>query len=73
MGYALIPLITSVILVVPYVFVSDASRGSKLSVLVIVLTSLVIWRYFPAWSVVATLLQVAAGVYMLVHAKLMLS
>ena len=70
MGYALIPLVVSVLLAIQHAVSSKASRASKTGVLAAVLASLVIWRYFPAWLVVATLLQVAAGVYVLIHQRL---
>jgi len=69
MGYALIPLMLSIALVIHHVFFTDASRGSKLVLSAAVLGSLVIWRFAPQWLIVATLLQSAAGIYMLVYLK----
>ena len=70
MGYAVIPIIASVILAVHHVALAEASRRSKLTVAVVVAVSLVIWRFFPRWLIVATLLQVAVSIYALMHLQL---
>lgn len=69
MGYALIPVIASIILLIHHVAATDASRLSKLVLTIVVLASLAIWKYFPRWLVAATVLQSAASVYMLVYLK----
>jgi hypothetical protein len=69
MGYPLIALVASIALTLHHVAMTDASRWSKLAVGIVVLASLVIWRYAPQWLVIATLLQVGAGVYMLVYLR----
>jgi hypothetical protein len=68
-GYAFIPVVASIILMVHHVAITDASRWSKLVVAVVVIASLAIWRFAPQWLVLATILQVATSVYMLVYLK----
>ena len=70
MGYGFIPLIASIVLGIHHVAISDASRPSKWTVATVLAASLFIWRYHPRWLVVATLLQVAASVYVLVSMRL---
>jgi len=69
-GYALIPLVVSLVLGVRYVAIEQASRGSKLAVAVTVAAGLIIWWRYPQWILVATLLQVAVCIYVLVYLKL---
>lgn len=69
MAYGVIPIIASIILVIHHIALSDAPRGSKLSVGIAVAASLVIWQYYPRWLIFATLIQVGASVYMLVYMK----
>lgn len=69
MGYAFIPIIFSVVLALVYIAATEASRWSKIVVAAIVALSLVIWRLAPQWLVVATLLQVAASVYVIAYFK----
>ena len=69
MGYAVIPVIAAIVLALHHVFVLDAPRRSKLVVVLVVGLSLVIWRVFPRHSLLATLLQVGAGVYMLMFLR----
>ena len=69
MPYLLIPLITSVLLGCQHVFLTDASRRSRIAVAVIVAASLLIFWYFPAWLIVATLIQVGVSIYMLLYLK----
>jgi hypothetical protein len=69
MGYAFIPLVVSVGLGFRYVMLRNASRRSKLGVAATVTIALVIgWRFSQSlW--LATLLQVAVSVYVLVYLK----
>ena len=69
MPYALIAMLAAVVLGVRYVLLGDASVGSKIAVVLVVLTSLVIWWYIPAWMVVAILLQVGASIFVLLYFK----
>ena len=69
MFYFLIPLFGSVLLGCQHLFLTDASRRSKIAVAVIVITSLLVFWYFPAWMVLATLLQVGVSLYMLLYLK----
>lgn len=70
MGYVFIPLVASIVLALHHVAFTDASRWSKLALATIVLASLAIWRYYPRWMVIATVVQVGASVYMLLYLKL---
>ncbi len=65
MGYSVIPVIASIVLVLHHVVITDASRWSKLFVATVVAASLAIWRYYPQWLIFATLMQVGASIYML--------
>ena len=69
MGYAFIPVIASIILVLHHVALTDASRWSKLIVATAVAASLAIWRYYPEWLVLATVVQVGASIYMLLYLR----
>ena len=69
MPYSVIALVASVALCVYYVAVTEASGRSKVAVSVIVLASLIVWRYRPQWLVLATLLQAATGIYVLIYFK----
>ncbi len=69
MGYVVIPLVASIILVIHHVALTDASRWSKSIVASVVVVTLVVWNSFPQWLIVATLLQSAVSVYMLVYLK----
>ena len=69
MGYPFIPLIASIILMLHHVAITDASRPSKVTVVGVVVASLAIWRYAPQWLLLATLLQVAISIYMLVYLR----
>ena len=66
MPYEVIPLIASVALAFHHVAIAEASRRSKIAVAFVVAVSLVIWWNFPGWILLATVLQAAAGIYVLV-------
>ena len=70
MGYGVIPIIASVILAIHHVTIAEASRRSRLTVALVVTASLVIWRFFPRWIILAMLLQVVVSIYMLIHLQL---
>jgi hypothetical protein len=69
MGYAFIPVVVSIILMLHHAAITDASRWSKFTVVGVVAVSLAIWRYAPQWLVLATLLQVVISVYMLMYLR----
>jgi hypothetical protein len=69
MPYGLIPFIASVILGVRYLALEEASGGSKLAVAGIVAAGLLIWWRYPQWLLVATLLQAAVSIYVLIYLK----
>ena len=69
MGYAVIPVLASIILVLHHVAFTDASRLSKFIVATAVAASLAIWRYYPQWLVLATLVQVGTSIYMLLYLR----
>ncbi|MFB3105210.1 MAG: hypothetical protein ACE1ZA_09790 [Pseudomonadales bacterium] len=69
MGYAVIPIVASIVLMLHHVVVTDAPSKSKWFVAIVVAASMAVWRFFPQWIVLATLTQVAASVYMLVYLK----
>ncbi len=69
MGYAVIPIVASIVLMLHHVVATDASSKSKWFVAIVVVASMAVWRFFPQWIVLATLTQVAASVYMLVYLK----
>ena len=69
MGYAFIPVIASIILMIHHVVITEASRWSKFTVIGVVVASLVVWQYWPQWLVLATLLQVGISVYMLMYLR----
>ncbi len=69
MGYGFIPLIASIVLAVHHVAFTDASRSSKVTIVTVVAASLAIWRYYPQRLVLATLLQVAASIYLLMYLR----
>ena len=69
MGYAVIPIIVSFVLGIQHIFLTDASRWSKLLVTIVVATSFVIWWYYAQWIVVATLMQVGVSIYMIVYLR----
>lgn len=70
MGYAVIPIVASIVLALHHVFVSEASARSKAVVIVTVGVSVLIWRYAPRWLVAATVMQVAVSIYMLLCLRL---
>ena len=70
MPYALIPLLAAVGLGVRYLALGDASLRSKVIVGAVVVASLAIWWFYPAWMIVATLSQVAVSVFVLLYLKL---
>ena len=69
MPYELVALVISGGLAVRYLIMREASVRSKAAVAVAVGASLLIWWQYPQWLVAATLLQVAASVYVLVYLK----
>jgi hypothetical protein len=70
MPYDVIPLIASILLGAYYVLLGEASRRSQVAVAVTVGTALLIWWCFPRWHLVATLLQVAVSIYVLMYLRL---
>ena len=70
MAYEVIPLIASVALAFHHVMIAEASRGSKCVVSLVVAVSLIIWWKYPGWLLLATALQAAVSIYVLVHLKL---
>jgi hypothetical protein len=71
--YDVIPLIASIILGAYYVLLGEASRRSQAAVAVTVGAALLIWWHSPRYSLahlVATLLQVAVSIYVLVYLRL---
>ena len=70
MGYGIIPLFAAVILGIHHVFLSDASWRSKAIVAVLVAASLAIRKNAPPWPVIATLVQVGVGIYLLVRLRI---
>jgi hypothetical protein len=69
MPYGLIPLIASVVLGVRYLAFEEASGGSKVGVATIAAAGLLIWWRYPQWLLVATLLQAAVSIYVLIYLK----
>jgi hypothetical protein len=69
MPYELIPLFISIALAARYLLLQEASPGSKVAVGLAVGASLVIWWRYPRWLVAATLLQVAASIFVLIYLK----
>jgi hypothetical protein len=69
MPYGLIPLIASVILGVRYLAHDEASGGSKVALASIVAGGLLIWWRYPQWLLVATLVQAAVSIYVLIYLK----
>ena len=69
MPYELIALVVSGGLAIRYLMMREASVGSKVAIVGAVGGSLVIWWQYPEWLVAATLLQVAASIYVLVYLK----
>jgi hypothetical protein len=67
--YGLIPLLLSIVLAGRYLLDDDVSPIAKVTVAIIVGASLVIWWRYPQWTVVATILQVAACIAVLIHLK----
>ncbi|MGH9365403.1 MAG: hypothetical protein ACRD1B_09095 [Thermoanaerobaculia bacterium] len=67
MGYAFVPLVLSLGLGLWYVTLRHASYGSKLAVVVVVAVALTIWLRYPQLLWLATLLQVAICIYLLVY------
>jgi len=69
--YGLILLIASVALGLHHVAVTDAPRGSKLAVSIVLAVSLIIWWncYQWQWRVVVMVLQAGISVYALVYLK----
>jgi hypothetical protein len=59
----------SVVLGVRYLALEDASGKSKVAVASIVAAGLLIWWRYPQWLLVATLLQAAVSIYVLVYLK----
>ena len=52
-----------------YLLLREASVGSKAAVAVAVGIALFIWWQYPRWMVAATLLQLAASIYVLLYLK----
>jgi hypothetical protein len=69
MPYGLIPLIASVILGVRYLALAETSGGSKVAVASIVAAGLLIWWRYPQWLLIATLVQAAVSIYVLIYLK----
>ncbi|HEY2339066.1 MAG TPA: hypothetical protein VGH75_00890 [Steroidobacteraceae bacterium] len=69
MPYELIALFVSLGLAARYLLLDGASPGSKFAVAMAVCASLVIWWRYPGLLVAATLLQVAASIYVLVYSR----
>jgi hypothetical protein len=69
MPYGLIPLIASIILGIRYLALEEASGRSKVTVATIVAAGLLIWWRYPQWLLVATLLQAAVSIYVLIYLK----
>jgi hypothetical protein len=69
-GYSLIPLLAAIALGFHFVVIVDASPRSKAIIGGMVVLSLVLFFRIPRYLVVATLLQVAASIYVLVYLKL---
>ena len=67
--YALIPLVVSIILGVVYLVRPEVSLRSKAVVTTAIAASLIVWRWYPQWLVIATLLQVGASIYVLLYFK----
>ncbi len=70
MPYGLIPLIASVLLGIYHAVVSDAPALSKYLVSVVVVGALLVWWQLPRWLLVATIVQSAISIYVLVHIRL---
>jgi hypothetical protein len=69
MGYTAIPLIASIALALHHVVATEAPRLSKMTITLVIVSSLVFSQYFPRWSILATVVQAAASVYMLLYLK----
>ena len=70
MGYGAIAPIAAIVLALHHVVFTDASIRSKLIVAMVVATSFAVGKFLPEWAIAATLMQIAASVYMLVYLKL---
>ncbi len=70
MPYLLIPLAASIVLGIVFVVLTDARPAAKAAVAVAVLGSILIWRVLPHLTVVATLIQVVACIYVLMRLSL---
>ena len=68
--YHLIALVASIALGTRYVSLDDASLRSKIVVGLTVVVALVIWWWYSEWLVLATMLQVAVGIYVLLYLRL---
>ena len=69
MPYGLIALLASAVLGVRYLADEDASTGSKVAVAAFVAAGLLIWWRYPQWLLVATLVQAAVSIYVLIFLK----
>ena len=69
MIYGAIPLVASIILGFRYLALKEASGGSKVAVAAIVAAGLLVWWRYPQWLLVATLLQSAISIYVLVYLR----
>lgn len=70
MPYGLIPLIGSIALAIYFLMLDDTTLRARIAVAGVVTFSLVLWWNFPRWSLLATLLQVVVGIYVLLHLRL---
>ncbi len=69
MGYELIPLVVSILLMVRHVAFEEAALGSKVMVGAVVIASLAIGHYSPRWFPLAISLQSAISIYLLIYSK----
>lgn len=70
MPYSLIPLLASIILGAVHVTATGASTLSKLVVSLLIGASLFVWWAYPQWLIVATLIQVAVSIYVIVYLRI---
>jgi predicted ferric reductase len=57
MGYAIVPIIASIVLVLHHIILTHASRWSKLVLAIVVAASILIWWYSAQWILFAILMQ----------------
>ena len=69
MPYELIAVVAATALAIRYVIIRDASAWSRALVVLAVAASLMIWWRYPAFTVVATLVQVAVSIFVLVYLR----